>query len=109
VTYRYFPFENHVNGARERPVEKDCGPWICDADEFDGFTGEPSPFLEFLEMHKSGTGDGVVFRVSEWTLREHKQDTGNVRLGPCVILKKEKLLRLRDQLDNLIDMLEEGE
>jgi len=107
VTYHYIPFENHHAGLRPRPVEKDCGPWVCDVAEFDRFTGEPEPFLDFLEVHRSATKDGVVFRVSEWDVRDHKKDTGNVRLGSCVVLKKEKLLRLREQLDNLIDMLED--
>lgn len=109
MTYRYIPFENHANGSRPRPVEmlSGCGPWLCSATEFDPYTGEPGDHLEFLEVHLSSRGDGVVFRVSEWSLKNRKKDTGDIRLGQCAILDRNDLKKVRDHINDLLEQMKD--
>jgi len=91
---RYVPHENVTHGA-SAPVETPEGPWLC-------VTNDDGTYEEFLEVHQSARGDGVVFRVSEF-------NRGQVRLGKCVILDEVGARKVRDRLDELLALLEQGE
>lgn len=94
---KYIPYGN---GRYRRPKEGDVGPWLCVTAE-DHQTGEEEDYFEFLEVHRSDRGDGVVARVSVW-------NHGNVQQGSCVILDVEKAKRMRDRLNAVIQEAEVG-
>ncbi len=86
---RYVPLENGINV--ELPKEDlEVGPWYC-----------ATEFHDFLEVHQSDRGDGIVVRVSWFTSRD-------LRLGRCVILDRQKATQVRDRLNELLDWLPPG-
>ena len=91
----YYPLNNRLD--TERPKEDpEIGPWNCVTIEDDDM------FTDFLEIHRSEGRRGVciVFRVSKFL-------AGEIRLGPCVILDREKATQVRDRLSALLGTLQE--
>lgn len=95
MSRRYTPHQNVTHGATA-PLETPEGPWLCTTNDDDG------EYEEFLEVHRSARGDGVVFRVSEF-------NRGRISLGKCVILDAAGARKVRDRLDELLALLEQGE
>lgn len=89
---QYIPHQNQGHGAQP-PTESPEGPWLCITNDDD------RDYEEFLEVHRSARGDGVVFRVSEF-------NRGRIDLGQCVILDKEGVRKVRDRLDELLARIE---
>lgn len=88
---KYIPLSNSYNA--DRPEENlEVGPWNCKC------SADEENFGEFLEMHLSHPGTGIVFRVSRYLLRE-------IRLGECAILDKTGAIALRNRLNKLIEQL----
>lgn len=101
---KYIPYEN---GRYRRPKEGDAGPWLCVSSK-DAYTDEDEGYFEFLEVHQSARGDGIVARVSTWSQDGFLGGHGTVKAGACVILDVETAKRMRDRLNAVIQEAELG-
>ena len=99
ATKKYFPLENRMSGAKRPAEDPEIGPWYCVSEE--EMREEGFDYGEFLEVHQSDRGDGVVFRVSDF-------NAGRIDLGQCVILNRKNVTAVRDRLNALLEALETG-
>ncbi len=97
----YYPHENRYN-TEKPPQQMDTGPWHCMCIEDDDYHSD------FLEVHLSATGRGVVFRVSLFQ-GSYGEEDGDIRLGSCAIMDREKATAVRDRLNEILAALPEKE
>jgi hypothetical protein len=92
---KYWPLGNVLSEAR-CPKESPEGPWLCVGNL------ENDDYEEFLEVHQSARGDGVVLRISEF-------NGGRISLGRCVVLDEGRARQVRNRFDLLLNQLEPRE
>lgn len=80
----YYPLENSLN-AKMPKFDSEVGPWRC------GCGAEDETFADFLEIHLSGTGTGIVFRISRFSGEE-------LWLGECVVLQREDSAQVAERI-----------
>lgn len=97
----YYSFANVMCGATKPEEKASTGPWHCIAYSDPEYTEDPEAMLDFLEVHLSHRGDGIVFRVNLYV-------RSTIQLGKCTILDLPRAIQVRDRLDYLIKLLREN-
>jgi len=106
ATY-YQPLSHVCSDAPMPEEDPEIGPWYCVESRRRQSEGEDlSEHAEFVEVHQSFRGDGIVIRNSEFST--HVRWGGVITLGKCSILNKKQAIQVRDRLTALINALEES-